>query len=80
MSPQRKYFKSGIAELRDICNQNKENIEVLREVYDELCFRKTRAAVELRDKLEDAHKRKLEQESMVRKKEAIGDAANYTLS
>mgnify|MGYP003328655104 CR=1 FL=1 len=53
MPPQRKYFKSGIAELRDICNQNKENIEVLREVYDELCFRKTRAAVELRDKLED---------------------------
>ena len=30
--------------------------------------------------LEDAHKRKLEQEAMARKKEAIGDVANYTLS
>ena len=48
----RKYFSSSIHDLRDICNEHKTNKDILSEVYNELTFRKTRGAVELRNKLE----------------------------
>jgi len=48
----RKYFKSSILELKDICNKNKSDSDVLAEVHNELTFRKTKKAVELRNKLE----------------------------
>ena len=48
----RKYFSSSIHDLRDICNEHKSNKDILSEVYNELTFRKTRGAVELRNKLE----------------------------
>ena len=51
-SKKRKYFNSSIHDLREICNQNKDNRAILAEVYDELTHRKTRGAVELRNKLE----------------------------
>ena len=47
----RKYFRSSINELKDICNTNKSDKSLLTEVYEELTYRKTRAAVELRNKL-----------------------------
>ena len=48
----RKYFSSSIHDLRDVCNEHKSNKDILSEVYNELTFRKTRGAVELRNKLE----------------------------
>ena len=48
----RKYFNSGIQQLRDTCNKNRNDIAILKEVHHELTHRKTRAAVELREKLE----------------------------
>ena len=48
----RKYFSSSIHDLREICNEHKSNKDILSEVYNELTFRKTRGAVELRNKLE----------------------------
>ena len=47
----RKYFNSGIQQLRDTCNKNRNDIAILK-VHHELTHRKTRAAVELREKLE----------------------------
>ena len=35
-SKKRKYFNSSIHDLREICNQNKDNRAILAEVYDEL--------------------------------------------
>ena len=52
MNKQRKYFRSSIHELREICNSQKNNDPVLKDVFDELQHRKTKGAVELRDKLE----------------------------
>ena len=52
MNIKRKYFRSSIHELREICNTQKNNDSVLKDVFDELQHRKTRGAVELRDKLE----------------------------
>ena len=50
-SKKRKYLRSSIIDLREICNQNKDDRAILAEVHDELTFRKTRGAVELRNKL-----------------------------
>jgi hypothetical protein len=52
LNKQRKYFRSSIHELREICNSQKNNDPVLKDVFDELQHRKTKGAVELRDKLE----------------------------
>jgi superfamily I DNA and/or RNA helicase len=52
MNSQRKYFRSSIHELREICNSEKDNETALKDVFDELQHRKTPGAVELRDKLE----------------------------
>ena len=51
-SKKRKYFNSSIHDLREICNKNKDDKDILAEVYEELTYRKTRGAVELRNKLE----------------------------
>ena len=48
----RKYFKLGIQQLKDICNENRNDIAILKEVHHELTHRKTRSAVELRGNLE----------------------------
>lgn len=47
----RKYFKLGIQQLKDICNKNRNDIAILKEVHHELTHRKTRSAVELRGNL-----------------------------
>ena len=47
----RKYFSSSIFELKDIFNENDSDIDILAEIYNELTYRKTRGAVELRNKL-----------------------------
>ena len=52
VNKQRKYFRSSIHELREICNSQKKNDSILKEVFDELQHRKTKGAVELRDKLQ----------------------------
>tara|TARA_A200000113_G_scaffold219143_1_gene227517 strand:- start:957 stop:2354 length:1398 start_codon:yes stop_codon:yes gene_type:complete len=48
----RKYFSKNILELEKICESEKNNKIKLNEVYDELQHRKTKAAINLRNKLE----------------------------
>ncbi len=48
----RKYFSKNILELEKICESEKNNKIKLNEVYDELQHRKTKKAINLRNKLE----------------------------
>ena len=69
MSKKRKYFRYSAQELKEESNKNKDDIDILEEILEELGYRKTPAAKELKSKIENYIGKKPEK-VLVPKKEA----------